>query len=187
MLAVQNSNLRPLFLSSLPLLTSLYPLPLSSPPPLLPSSLPPLFPSSPLPPCLPQPLQVQRAQVKEGSFWAVANEEVFASNEFFQELEKTFATGRGVCMCAYVCVCACVCMCVCMCAYVRACVCASVHACVHMCVYVCACVYTCMHACVRTCVCVCASRRCNILLTRRCGSLIVIERYAYQLVPHHSS
>ena len=145
MLAVQNSNLCPLSLSPLPSHFSLPSLPFPSPSLLL----PPLLPSSPLPPCLPQPLQVQRAQVKEGSFWAVANEEVFASNEFFQELEKTFATGRGVC----VCVCACMRVRACVCACVRCVhVCASVHACLCMCIYVRACVCACVCTCMRVCV-----------------------------------
>ena len=143
MLAVQNSNLCPLSLSPLPSHFSLPSLPFPSPSPLLPSS--------PLPTCLPQPLQVQRAQVKEGSFWAVANEEVFASTEFFQELEKTFATGRGVCVRARTCVharacvrvCACVCA-ACMCVCKRACM--FVHVCICACMRVCMCVY--VHACV---------------------------------------
>jgi len=42
--------------------------------------------SSPLP-----SFQLQRMQIKEGSFWAVANEDAFASADFFGELEKTFA------------------------------------------------------------------------------------------------
>ena len=34
-------------------------------------------------------------QMKSDSFWARANEEAFASHDFFQDIEKTFATGRG--------------------------------------------------------------------------------------------
>ena len=40
-------------------------------------------------------LQVQPVMLKPDSFWARVNEESFASQDLFQDIEKTFATGRG--------------------------------------------------------------------------------------------
>ena len=42
-------------------------------------------------------LQIQPVQLKSDSFWAKANEESLASQDFFQDIERTFATGRGEC------------------------------------------------------------------------------------------
>ncbi len=39
--------------------------------------------------------RIQRQQVQQGSFWQQANEDAFASQDLFLDLEKTFATGRG--------------------------------------------------------------------------------------------
>ena len=34
--------------------------------------------------------------LKPDSFWVRANEEAFASQDLFQDIEKAFATGRGI-------------------------------------------------------------------------------------------
>ena len=39
--------------------------------------------------------QIKRHQLSEDSFWTKANEESFESIEFFQDIEKTFGTGRA--------------------------------------------------------------------------------------------
>ncbi len=39
--------------------------------------------------------QIEKQRLQPNSFWVNANDESFASQDLFGDLEKTFATGRG--------------------------------------------------------------------------------------------